>query len=129
MIVSQRQAEEAWELLARSIGTRDPTPLHEVTEAIVSSRYRYCTLFTHPDREGGSLEKFAPVDRAKHVLMAWLARAPETSAAALGSNGCPACDGTGVIKVQRGFTAPLRRQCVKCKGTGDLNYDHDKLGD
>lgn len=129
MIVSQRQAEEAWELLARSIGTRDLTPLHEITEALVSSRYRYCTLFTHPDREGGSLEKFTPVDRAKHMLLAWLARAPEGAPTTLGGDECPDCSGTGILKVQRGFTAPLRRQCGKCKGTGDLSYEHDKAGD
>lgn len=120
MIVSRTQAEEASKELLIHVFF-----LQGLTVEVVQQAYRSRARETHPDT-GGTLEQFVAVDRAKHVLIAWLNRQPEAVAKALQPELCNACDGTGTIHVGRGFVKPLRMQCGKCKGTGDLSYDHDK---
>lgn len=123
MIVTRKMAEEAWAVLARSIGTIDGGALEEVTEDRVNSRFRYCALFAHPDRDGGTVEKFAEVDRAKHVLLEWLKRG-ETAQPVQQKQDCQRCGGTGYVTSQRGFRA-MRVSCPLCRGSGDADYDHD----
>lgn len=120
MIVSQKQATEAAALLGLDINaTLDK---HAVTVA-----YRAKAMETHPDK-GGTLEAFAAVDRAKHIMELWVSRVAE-KVAGLG-RPCEACDGTGYIRQNRGFnTATLRRQCTRCRGSGDADYDHDHTVD
>jgi DnaJ-class molecular chaperone len=94
------------------------------SEAAVNMQYRAKAKVAHPDG-GGSLEKFAIIDRAKHILLEWLKRNADKPIVSSGAVKCPHCDGTGFVKVQRGFNF-LRIQCQRCKGNGDLNYDYDK---
>lgn len=96
-----------------------------VEAAAVSSAYRSMAFGAHPDH-GGTLEAFAAIDRAKHVLLLWIkGRGPEAPSPGMAVNRCGPCDGTGFRKVQHGFKA-MRVQCVKCRGTGDLDYEHEK---
>lgn len=129
MIVNREHAEDAWRLL---IDEGRVDRIHypgfaDVTEDDVRDLYRTAAKFVHPDG-GGTLEKFAAVDRAKHVLLKWIAKQGD-SPPPMNVDKCGNCDGKGhvTIKSQRGFKiTELRRQCRKCNGTGEEGVEHDR---
>jgi DnaJ-class molecular chaperone len=93
----------------------------------VTAAYKTQAKLVHPD-VGGSAEAFAAVDRAKHVLLHWLARQEEPQASAAPAlRTCPPCGGRGFVISQRAFRQ-MRVQCPTCRGTGDLDYEHEKEG-
>lgn len=123
MLVTRAMAEDAHILLYETYGTFNPTRLDSITEESVGFQYRYASKFTHPDR-GGTAEAFARVDRAKHVLLAWLAK-PKPATVEHRKRPCEACTGSGHVYASSGRPGSkgLRRQCVKCRGSGDLDLD------
>lgn len=130
MIVNRDHAETAWAVLlaaeypGESVGAPMPESAGEVTAS-----YRKAAAHTHPDMPGGSVEAFARVDRAKHVLLKWLERQGSDGPPKLQAERCPDCDGKGhvVRKGQKGFkVTELRVQCRKCRGTGELGVEHDE---
>lgn len=131
MIVNRDHAETAWAVLlaAEYPGESVGAPMPE-SPGEVNASYRKAAAHTHPDAPGGSIEAFAKVDRAKHILLKWLEKQSGPAAPApAGAAPCPACDGKGFVttKAQRGFKiTELRRQCRRCNGTGEDGVEHDK---
>jgi len=126
MIVNRSHAEEAFALL--NDGSLAPT-LDGLLEQQVKELYREACKTAHPDAVGGSIEKFAAVDRAKHVLLHWLAKQADKPAVALMGAACDNCTGKGYVEKtsQRGFKlTTLRAQCRKCNGTGEEGVEHDR---
>lgn len=123
MIVSRYKANEALVELAMMGVSPD-----DVTHEQVKAAYRKRAAETHPDMPGGSLENFAAVDRAKHILEAWLAKPDADAPKGLHPTACGNCAGTGRIKVQRGFTS-MTVVCQPCGGTGDADLDKEKQND
>lgn len=122
MIVNRAHAEEASkELLVHALF------LQGITAEQVNEAYRSRARETHPDA-GGDAADFARVDRAKHILLEWLKRNPESAAPAALGGQCPRCEGNGYVNIQRGFRA-MRMQCPRCHGTGDADYTPDRTGD
>lgn len=117
MIISKQAAEAAALVLGLDLGDH-------LDETAITVAYRAKARETHPDA-GGSAEAFARVDRAKHVMIHWIKRVKEETVQAAIDGLCENCGGSGFIKQHRGFAAPLRRQCPRCRGTGDINYEHD----
>ena len=118
MIVSQKQAEEARKIL--------DMPSAEgllYSEEYVKECYREAAKRAHPDK-GGTAEAFAAVDRAKHVLLAWLAR-PQPAAADHKKRACDYCHGEGFLYMpsRQPGSVGLRRTCPKCRGSGDADID------
>lgn len=132
MIISKKQADEAWVVLrtyARIIDERwDADELVDVqgrTKTDVTDAYRAACRTVHPDM-GGDVERFAAVDRAKHVLMAWLERAGTVSdAPPAHGQPCARCNGLGHVLSQRAFRA-MRVQCPTCRGAGELGVEQEK---
>jgi len=117
VIISRKQAEAA--AVTLGIG------LAGLTESDVQAAYRGRARETHPDVTGDAAA-FVEVDRSKHVLINWLQRQPDAAPHPL-VGGCSGCDGTGFVRMRgASFGSSLRRQCGKCKGTGDTNYEHEK---
>lgn len=136
MIVSERQAQAAWDTLrtwARAADEKwDADELVHVTgqnDGNLRDIYRTACRFTHPDM-GGSVEDFAAVDRAKYVVEAWLAkRARVDEVNAHGAvTVCPRCNGDRRIKLQKGFRQ-MQVQCPTCHGNGELYDEKDKGAD
>lgn len=128
MIVNRKQAEEAWAVLlaAEYPGESVGAPMPE-SAAEVAASYRRAAANTHPDK-GGSIEAFAKVDRAKHVLLKWLEKQGSAPPPKLQPDKCPDCEGKGhvVRQGQQGFKVTrLRVQCRKCRGTGELGIEQD----
>lgn len=112
MIVSRQMAAEAMKDLGIAGWGFD--------EDQINKTYRAAVKVVHPD-VGGSAEAFAKVDRAKCVLLAWLRRPQAKSALdeLISSNTCKRCEGTGRVKVGRGF-ATMTMVCAACRGAGEL---------
>lgn len=89
----------------------------------VLEAYRSCARETHPDA-GGSVEAFAAVDRAKHVLLEWLKKSPAPAEPAHGTK-CNQCGGAGFIMRHRGLRA-MRMQCPRCRGMGETDVEIDE---
>lgn len=130
MIVSTRQAQEAWDVLrqwARIIDERwdlGPLRVEGRTKAEVAEIYRAACKHSHPDM-GGRLEDFAKVDRAKHVLLAWLERQADAPPPAHGgASQCPRCNGACHVLLYKGLRQ-MRVQCPTCQGNGEI-YDERK---
>ena len=120
MIVSRKMAEDASkDLLLHAMFLGD-----HLTEEAVRQSYRSLVKETHPDVEGGSVEDFARVDRAKHVLLKWLEQ-PKSDAPVHKRDDCVQCSGMGYVLSARGFKS-MRIQCPKCRGTGDGDYEHER---
>lgn len=117
MIITRTMAEEAAETLALDLSL--PLTAEQVGQA-----YRLLAKAAHPDA-GGSPEAFAAVDRAKHVLLGWLARspAPVDTLSDVGEQ-CYKCSGKGFVVSQRGWRQ-MRVQCLMCRGAGTLGVEHD----
>lgn len=139
MIVSEKMAHAAWEMLAAYINPEDLTDAMRErgfkivrTLAVgldrddVTDAYKIAVKATHPDR-GGSVEAFAAVDRAKHVLLAWLDRAGASEAAvpAHGGGPCPKCHGDGYLRLRKSFRE-LRTMCPTCRGSGEADVEQEK---
>lgn len=125
MIINRLDAEDAAALLELWNIDQPKVELADMTPEIINEQYRRAARRCHPDL-GGKPQEFVAVDRAKHVLLGWLARQPEAAAKALQPRRCPDCEGKGYIKRHRGFTAALRVQCAKCKGHGELDVEEEK---
>lgn len=119
MIITRKMADEAATVLE--------LPAEDWTVELVNACYRSAAKRAHPDM-GGSAEAFAKVDRAKHVLLGWLERlAGEQPAPPHAVRTCHKCEGRGHVMSQRAFRQ-MRVQCPTCRGTGDLDYEHEKEG-
>lgn len=117
-IISRKMAEEACEALGWGKETLDG----EMTAEGVNAQYRAAVMEAHPDR-GGSQEAFVAVDRAKHVLLAWLEKSEQAPPAH--GEQCPRCEGRGYVDHQRAFRA-MKVTCPRCRGTGELGVEHEK---
>lgn len=115
-MINRSKAEAALAVLAIA-RTPDTVLDHEVSGA-----FRAMVAGAHPDH-GGTPEALQAVTDARAALQGWIKQ--RGVAAVLSSAKCETCDGTGNVKTQRGFSAPMRRTCPSCRGTGDANYDHD----
>ena len=116
MIVNTRTAQEAADLLR--------LPLSEVTEQTVAAAYKARARQTHPDM-GGSLEAFAQVDRAKHLLLEWLRRQSPPAPPAGHKQKCDTCAGKGYLMQMRGIRS-MRVMCPGCRGTGEMDVEQEK---
>jgi hypothetical protein len=129
VIVTRKMAEQAWELMSSYCKAPEgPRPADEVwsfplTAEAVAVAFKQAAKVAHPDA-GGSMEAFVAVDRAKHVLLAWLAK-PQSGPAPAHGEPCPRCTGKGFILSQRAFRA-MRLSCPMCRGTGELNVEQEK---
>lgn len=132
MIVSRKTAEDAWALLGQYYDTMGKTEsvmypaFDRILEADVANLYRIAARKTHPDA-GGALEAFAAVDKAKHVLLAWLARRPEPTSRSTFRN-CTICAGKGKVTRHRGFNS-WQERCGACHGSGEEGYDADRTNE
>lgn len=124
MIVSRKMAEEAWELLLEVAGMESVESVPYEQDELLRV-FKWAAKASHPD-VGGSAEAFAAVDRAKHVLLAWLRRSRDeaTSVPHGTTRRCHMCDGKGFVMTARGFSS-LRTSCGACRGSGDLDTEHD----
>lgn len=118
MIVTRKAAEEALTVL------RIASTPETVEESEVTSAFRAVAKGAHPDA-GGSVEAFATVDRAKHVLLEWLKRRPTGPALPHHGEKCERCDGKGYVMSHRAFRS-MRVQCPSCRGTGEIGVEHEK---
>lgn len=120
MIVSEKAARVAAETLA--LPWED---LHLDSDPVgrVALAFRMAARNTHPDM-GGNAEAFAAVDRAKHVLLAWLEK-PRTATPEHKKRACDYCKGSGRVHQPSGRPGSngLMRTCPKCHGSGDADYD------
>lgn len=124
MIISDKMARGALTLLTAWAGYGSGEELGDLTEDAVKEYYREAAKTAHPDK-GGSAEQFAEVDRAKHVLLEWLKRQTPTVTPDHGPRRkCHMCGGKGFVMSQRGWRQ-LRTSCGACRGTGDLDTEHD----
>lgn len=122
MIVTEKMAKEAWDLLRVSSGLREDAEFPYVA-ASVQVAYRYAAKNAHPDA-GGTAEQFAAVDRAKHVLLAWLEKKARPVTPGAGTK-CQRCAGKGHVELQKAWRT-MRVQCPTCRGTGDLDSEFEK---
>lgn len=124
MIVTQKMAQEAWSVLA--MGDCHGPAFPDLQEADVTSYYRAAVKTAHPDTAEGSIEAFAKVDRAKHVLLHWLRR-PSSDAAQERAqlDRCPRCGGTGRLTLHKGFSK-MSMVCPNCRGSGELGTEVEK---
>lgn len=118
MIVNRKMAEEAMARL-EIVGI----DLDQLTIEWVKGAYRVAVQYSHPDK-GGSVEDFAAVDRAKHVLLEWLGK-EQPARPVHKPDVCPRCDGRGFVAQQRAWRA-MRMQCPRCRGAGDLDTEHEE---
>ncbi len=135
MIVSARQAKEAWTLLrqwARLVDEKwDMDELARVegrSKGDVTDAYRAACKHCHPDR-GGDMVDFVKVDRAKHLLFAWLEREADAPVPVHGGvTKCPRCTGLTYVLLHRG-ARQMRMQCPSCKGNGEIYDEKQTEGD
>lgn len=128
MIVTEKMAQEAWDHL-RTYARMSDEKWDQMAslsgwanESNVKAAFHAASRQTHPDM-GGSAEAFAAVDRAKHVLLEWLKRAPAARPVqSAQGEPCDRCGGAGWVSVQRAWKA-MRVTCQRCRGTGDLSND------
>ena len=119
MIITRVKAEEA----AGVFGFKLDGIL---AEDLIIAAYRAEAKKAHPDA-GGSTEAFARVDWAKHALLAWIKQeGTQEAPPVLKKQTCYRCGGLGFTQEQVGFRKGARRQCQRCGGSGDLNFDPDK---
>lgn len=124
MIISDNAARGVLPLL-------DLETLEGLTPDIVKEAYRAVAKKTHPDK-GGDAVAFANADRAKHLLLQWLKQAvakaaPKVEAGHFGKK-CGMCNGEGRRRINRGFHS-MTMVCGTCHGTGDAQFEPDKVGD
>lgn len=124
MIVTEKEARSAWDhILTMALADKDEEPFPPTVEK-VNGLYRFLARTTHPDA-GGSAEDFAKLDRAKHVVQAWLVKQAAAPATAVAATPCKVCGGAGYVVQHTGLPGRkgLRRQCITCHGSGDATYD------
>lgn len=125
MIISRQKAEEACETLGWGREVLDG----ELTAAGVSAQFRTAAQKAHPDA-GGTMEEFVAVDRAKHILLAWVERVAVAQSPELRHGGdapCPRCSGKGTITLRKGF-GTMPASCPTCRGSGQL-IEQEKTAD
>lgn len=122
MIVTEKMAEEARNTLEIA------QPLGQFDAEHVKRMFYLRAMEHHPDK-GGDAATFASMDRAKHVLLAWLDRqsASEGPVAAHGGGPCPRCQGSSYLTLRKGFRE-LRLTCPACRGSGEAGVEHEKEG-
>lgn len=122
MIVTRVKAKEACEILGWGVETLG----EEFTPAGVVAQYKHAAKSAHPDT-GGSAEAFARVDWAKHALLAWLRQqGGATEHSVFDRTRCDACNGSGRVTMRKGWST-LQVSCTKCHGSGDADYDVEKV--
>lgn len=128
MIVSEKQAEAAWVVLSRH---HDPENIgiHNANNDDVTALFRNESRWCHPDTEHGTIEKWAELDRAKHIMLNWIRRQADKPPPRIAPEPCNNCDGQGYLTSARGFRKPMRVQCGKCRGTGEAGVEHDLGGE
>lgn len=112
MIVSRQMAEDAASVLRMQ--------LDDATEIMVNTAYKSMAKVCHPDKPDGDAVKFMQIDRAKCILLKWLARPTPTPPpdAYIPIDACLQCAGKGRRTVQRGFRS-MTIVCGSCRGTGE----------
>jgi DnaJ-class molecular chaperone len=126
-------ADAAWELLREYCMCGAPDGFGEVWDfplgpESVGVAYKQACKRAHPDT-GGSQEEFVAVDRARHVLLAWLERQADAPVPAHGGAAeCPRCHGAGRIMMHRGVRQ-MPMQCPACQGNGEIYDDRESTGD
>lgn len=120
MIVSRKMAEDAAKVMHLEFNPGG------MTEQMVKDRYKVLAKELHPDK-GGDPAAFVEADRAKCILLGWLERRAkeEPGEAAVSSNTCPMCHGTGRRTLRRGFRS-MTMLCGTCRGHGEL-LPNDKV--
>lgn len=131
MIVSEKQARAALATMLEHLSTEElielgVAPGMQVTEAVANAMYRRAAKRTHPDA-GGSMEAFAAVDRAKHVLVLFAQRTATVPHPAT-AKPCHRCEGRGFIARQKGFKS-MRVTCAACRGSGEEGVEIDERSD
>jgi DnaJ-class molecular chaperone len=94
-----------------------------VLEHEVSGAFRAMAPGAHPDH-GGTPEALHALTSARADLLEWIKQRGEAAVPGASAK-CATCEGSGNIKVRRGFSAPMRRTCPSCRGTGAADYEHD----
>lgn len=124
-------AQEAWQLLiAHADVTEEALHLLEkrdiatLADVEVNAAFRVAATRAHPDK-GGDTEGFVALDRAKHVLLNWLARQGDRGAEPPHGKLCGVCAGKGYVESRRAWRT-LKLQCTKCRGTGGEDVEHEK---
>lgn len=114
MVVSRQMAEQAAVVLDVDMSAPG------FSEEVVQLAYRSRAKRYHPDKPGGDVAKFVEADKAKCILIKWLARpkAPPPPDASIPIDKCLQCAGAGRRKVQRGFRS-MTIMCGACRGTGE----------
>lgn len=113
-VVTRQMAEKAAELMGLALD--DP----EFCETAVQRQFREKAKAAHPDG-GGDAHQFVELDKAKCILVSWLAR-PVVKVAvdpAIASTRCPVCKGAGRRTIGRGFRT-MTMVCGTCRGLGEL---------
>jgi hypothetical protein len=121
VIVTEKMAREA----CVDLGWGPETLNDELTTAGVGAQYRLMAKRAHPDCEGGSVEAFAKVDRAKHVLFAWLERRDRAEPQPAHGNKCRRCEGKGYVESHRAFRV-MKIACPLCRGLGEEGVEAEK---
>lgn len=134
MIVSERMAQECWDLLRSFARLSDErwdadymsSPLGR-TEVDVRDAFWAAAKYAHPDR-GGDPAQFALVDRAKEAMLVFIkCAAPDKPTVPHGVVAeCPRCFGSGHIVMTKGFNSKLRVQCPSCRGSGELTDERQE---
>lgn len=127
MIVSEKMAQECWDILrmwARLVDEKwDADELARAkgrSESEIKQAFHAAARSAHPDM-GGDAAKFALVDRAKEAMLVFAKRqAPAQEEVPHGGVvTCPRCNGARTIALQRGFKQ-MRVQCPTCRGNGEI---------
>jgi hypothetical protein len=125
VIVSRKMAEEACETLGWG---KETLSGDGPTTSGINAQFRTAAGAAHPDK-GGTAEAFVALDRARHVLLAWLERQAEAPAPSHGGAAeCPRCHGAGRIMMHRGVRQ-MPMQCPACQGNGEIYDDRESTGD
>lgn len=125
--ITNKEAHEAWDLLIHKYDGRlhfTEFPTFPGTREQVKAIFNSIAMTHHPDR-GGTAEEFIKLRKAQGVLLLYQEQEnPPTRTVGI-SRPCPECDGQGHITLQssRMGSRGLRRQCIKCHGSGDADYD------
>lgn len=118
MILSREQVEQAQIIMG----------LHgqPICRDTVTAAYRLLAKKVHPDA-GGDAAQFAALDRAKHLLLAYIEKAgSEAPSGSYKHEECPACKGKGYVALRRHF-GTLSIVCNRCRGSGDARWEPDKV--
>ena len=92
----------------------------KATAEVIKTAHRVLASALHPDRcvHDGSASLMATVNVAYTTLSDKDSRRRYDMVVSVADNPCPKCQGTGIVKKQRGFAPAVRQSCPACGGTG-----------